>query len=75
MGMSLSDLKPDDPTPFVILSNIYAGVGRWDDVERVREMINDRQLKNFRGYSSWSYIISKRIHKITDETALFPVSK
>uniref|UniRef100_A0A2P2PQW2 Pentatricopeptide repeat-containing protein At2g02750 n=1 Tax=Rhizophora mucronata TaxID=61149 RepID=A0A2P2PQW2_RHIMU len=52
MAMKLSDLKPGDPSPLVILSNIYAGAGRWDDVERIREMINARELRKLPGYSS-----------------------
>lgn len=51
MAKKLSELEPHDPTPFVILSNIYAVQGRWDDVERVREMMNDRGLKKLPGCS------------------------
>ncbi|KAJ9709226.1 hypothetical protein PVL29_000938 [Vitis rotundifolia] len=52
MAKKLSELEPQDPTPFVILSNIYAVQGRWGDVERVREMMNDRGLKKLPGCSS-----------------------
>ena len=51
MAKRLSELEPQDPTPFVILSNIYAVQGRWGDVERVREMMNDRGLKKLPGCS------------------------
>ncbi|OVA09060.1 Pentatricopeptide repeat [Macleaya cordata] len=47
----LSQLEPGDPSPFVILSNIYAGQGRWKDVQRVREMMKDRGLRKLPGCS------------------------
>ncbi|KAF8378410.1 hypothetical protein HHK36_029749 [Tetracentron sinense] len=47
----LSELEPGNPTPLVILSNIYAGQGRWRDVERVREMMENRGLKKLPGCS------------------------
>ncbi|KAJ8760912.1 hypothetical protein K2173_021950 [Erythroxylum novogranatense] len=52
MAMKLSDLNPEDPTSFVILSNIYAGLGRWDDAERSRQMMSDRELTKLPAYSS-----------------------
>lgn len=51
MAMKLIELEPKDPTPFVILSNIYARVGRWGDVERIRQLIEDRGLRKLPGYS------------------------
>ncbi|KAM7464545.1 hypothetical protein LguiA_032666 [Lonicera macranthoides] len=51
MAKKLSELEPENPTPFVILSSIYAGQGRWKDVERVREMMNERGLKKLPGCS------------------------
>ncbi|GMP94097.1 hypothetical protein CsSME_00043684 [Camellia sinensis var. sinensis] len=52
MAKMLSELEPQNPTPFVILSNIYAEQGRWRDAERVRKMMNDRGLKKLPGLSS-----------------------
>ncbi|XP_054823559.1 pentatricopeptide repeat-containing protein At2g02750 [Prosopis cineraria] len=51
MAMKLLDLEPENPTPLVILSNIYAGLGRWRDVEIVRGMIKDIGLDKLRGFS------------------------
>ncbi|KAA8529456.1 hypothetical protein F0562_033745 [Nyssa sinensis] len=51
MAEKLSELEPENPTPFVILSNIYAGQGRWKDAERVRRMMNDGGLKKLPGLS------------------------
>lgn len=52
MAMKLQEMEPENPTPFVILSNIYAGLGRWEDVGRIRQMINDRQLTKLPGISA-----------------------
>ncbi|CAN1187684.1 Pentatricopeptide repeat-containing protein At2g02750 [Linum perenne] len=51
VAMKLVELDPDDPTPIVMLSNIYAGVGRWTDAERIRMRLNNRKLKKLPGYS------------------------
>ncbi|XP_007046203.2 PREDICTED: pentatricopeptide repeat-containing protein At2g02750 [Theobroma cacao] len=52
MAMKLSELEPENPAPFVILSDIYAAVGRWGDAERIRQVIDDRGLRKFPGFSS-----------------------
>ncbi|GLU17128.1 hypothetical protein SLE2022_335220 [Rubroshorea leprosula] len=52
MAVKLSELEPENPSPLVILSNIYAGLERWRDVERIRQMISDRGLKKLPGLSS-----------------------
>lgn len=52
MALQLSELEPENPIPFVILSNIYAGQGKWIDVARIREMMNKRGLIKLFGHSS-----------------------
>ncbi|KAK8317043.1 hypothetical protein V6Z11_A13G080900 [Gossypium hirsutum] len=54
IAIKLSELRPENPEPFVILSSIYTAVGRWGDVERIRLMIDDRGLRKFPGFSSIS---------------------
>lgn len=51
MAIKLSELEPENPTPFVILSNIYAAFGRWRDVERIRGIMGDKGLKKHPGFS------------------------
>ncbi|KAJ4961636.1 hypothetical protein NE237_021546 [Protea cynaroides] len=51
MAVKLSKLEPMNPTPFVILSNLYASQKRWADVERVREMMRERGLRKLPGHS------------------------
>ena len=38
-------LEPDNAANYVLLSNIYATAGRWDEVMTVRAMIKDTTLK------------------------------
>eukprot|EP01018_Ginkgo_biloba_P037426 Gb_17091 [translate_table: standard] len=47
----LFDLKTKDTGHYVLLSNIYATAGRWDDVAKVRTMMKDRGLKKIPGCS------------------------
>lgn len=48
----LFQLEPENPGAFVLLSNIYAGAGRWDDVARVRTRLNDKGMKKVPGCTS-----------------------
>lgn len=42
---NLFKLEPDNTGNYVLLANIYAAVGRWEDVESVRSMMNERGLR------------------------------
>ncbi|KAM7269658.1 hypothetical protein ACFE04_025155 [Oxalis oulophora] len=52
IAMKLSELEPDNPMPFVLLSNIYASLGNWKDSERTRQIIDNRGLSKLSGFSS-----------------------
>ncbi|CAH1417760.1 unnamed protein product [Lactuca virosa] len=41
----LTELEPDEPGNYVIMSNIYAQVGRYSGVEKLRELMTKRELK------------------------------
>uniref|UniRef100_A0ACD6A2K8 Uncharacterized protein n=1 Tax=Avena sativa TaxID=4498 RepID=A0ACD6A2K8_AVESA len=47
----LFSMGPTDATPYVILSNIYAKAGKWEDVARVKKTMRDRGLRKESGYS------------------------
>ncbi|KAK7407347.1 hypothetical protein VNO78_09189 [Psophocarpus tetragonolobus] len=51
MAKKLLDIEPDNPAPLVVLSNIYAGLRKWKDVERVRKIITDKGLDKLSGFS------------------------
>ncbi|KAL2927406.1 hypothetical protein RDABS01_028510 [Bienertia sinuspersici] len=45
----LFELEPTNPGPYVLLSNIYAGASRWDDVAKIRTKLNDLGMKKVPG--------------------------
>eukprot|EP01018_Ginkgo_biloba_P019235 Gb_06193 [translate_table: standard] len=47
----LFDLEPEDAGYYVLLSNIYAAAGRWDDASKVRTMMKEKGLNKTPGYS------------------------
>ncbi|CAI8587833.1 unnamed protein product [Vicia faba] len=51
MAKKLLDMEPENPAPLVILSNIYAALGRWGEVERIRGLITDKGLDKLTGVS------------------------
>eukprot|EP01018_Ginkgo_biloba_P020813 Gb_00194 [translate_table: standard] len=56
----LFDIDPDNGGYYVLLSNIYAGAGRWEDVAKVRSLMKDRGLKKTPGYSLIE--VNNRVH-------------
>lgn len=56
----LLQLEPKHPGSYVFLSNVYAAVGRWEDVERVRTLMKNRGVEKDPG---WSYIeVEGQVH-------------
>ncbi|KAK1665455.1 hypothetical protein QYE76_053614 [Lolium multiflorum] len=47
----LFELEPQDDSSSILLSNIYADLGRWVDVNRLRNMLLDRGIKKEPGCS------------------------
>ncbi|KAM0903397.1 hypothetical protein ACQ4PT_018633 [Festuca glaucescens] len=45
------DLDPLDPAPYVLLSNLYAHAGLWDEVARIRSLMRDKNLSKEIGFS------------------------
>jgi len=48
----LVELEPENSAYYVVLSNLYAEMGRWRDVEKVRILMKDRGLRKDLGCSS-----------------------
>ncbi|KAF9601854.1 hypothetical protein IFM89_023619 [Coptis chinensis] len=65
---NLIELQPENPGNYVVLSNIYAKAGRWNDVDRVRKMMFDCGLKKSPG-GSWVEIGNK-VHGFAVENNL-----
>ncbi|XP_048333027.2 pentatricopeptide repeat-containing protein At2g20540 isoform X2 [Ziziphus jujuba] len=47
----LSELEPDDTGNYVLLSNIYADVGKWESVSKIRKLIRSKSMKKTPGCS------------------------
>jgi pentatricopeptide repeat protein len=56
----LFELDPKNVGYYVLLSNIYAAAGRWNDVVKVRTMMKELGLKKTPGRSS--ILVNKRVH-------------
>ncbi|XP_059077803.1 pentatricopeptide repeat-containing protein At2g13600 [Cryptomeria japonica] len=54
----LLEMKEHDASTYVVLANIYAAVGRWDDAAKIRSMMQERGIKKKPGYS-WIEIKNK----------------
>ncbi|CAN6233649.1 unnamed protein product [Urochloa humidicola] len=59
----LAVLDPGNDGYYVVMSNIYADAGRWEDVARVRRAMKLRGVKKTRGWSSIS--VGGDVHEFT----------
>ncbi|XP_073027319.1 pentatricopeptide repeat-containing protein DOT4, chloroplastic-like [Primulina eburnea] len=48
----LNSLDPENTSYLVVLSNLYAEHGRWEEVEKLRNMIDNKSLKKIMGYTT-----------------------
>lgn len=54
----LLDLEPNKPENYILLSNLYAGAGKWNDVRRTRQRMKDVGLQK-ESACSWIEIQGK----------------
>ncbi|KAA8542894.1 hypothetical protein F0562_024046 [Nyssa sinensis] len=54
------DLDKEDPSTYVLLSNMFAGLCKWDSVGMLRELMETRDVKKMPG-SSWIEINRNRL--------------
>ncbi|KAI3444546.1 hypothetical protein Pfo_001211 [Paulownia fortunei] len=52
VAKKLISLDPENTSYYVVLSNMYADQGRWEEVEKLRSMIDTKSLKKVVGYST-----------------------
>eukprot|EP01018_Ginkgo_biloba_P019039 Gb_39514 [translate_table: standard] len=69
----LIELEPGNAGHYVLLSNIYAKAGRWEDVAKVRTMLKDKGLKKTPGCSLIE--VNNRVHTFLVGDRLHPQSK
>ncbi|XP_061351207.1 pentatricopeptide repeat-containing protein At3g49170, chloroplastic [Gastrolobium bilobum] len=53
--------EPHDPATYILLSNLYASEGRWDDVAAIRKSMKQKKLIKEAGYS-WIEV-ENQVHK------------
>ncbi|CAN4120781.1 unnamed protein product [Withania somnifera] len=64
VAKQLLEIEPENPATYVILSNMYASAGRWEDARRVRELINERAVVKESGKSWTGPILSMKQKRI-----------
>lgn len=70
----LLELEPEDSATYVLLSNMYAGSGKWDYRDRTRQLMKDRGVKKVPG-RSWievknsvhAFFVGDRLHPLADK--------
>ncbi|KAJ4958129.1 hypothetical protein NE237_025240 [Protea cynaroides] len=70
----LFELEPTGIGNYVLLSNIYASAGRWDDVSRVRKLIRKKGMKK-NPACSWVEASNGVIHEFFAADMTHPKSK
>ncbi|EXB53614.1 hypothetical protein L484_005164 [Morus notabilis] len=63
----LFELIPQHDSTYVLLSNMYADVGKWENVAKVRKLMRDRGIKKEPG-CSWIEVESKVHVFLVDDT-------
>ncbi|KAL9298443.1 hypothetical protein ACSQ67_024339 [Phaseolus vulgaris] len=53
--------EPHDPATYILLSNLYASEGRWDDVAAIRKCMKQKKMMKETGYS-WIEV-NNQMHK------------
>jgi pentatricopeptide repeat protein len=66
----LLQLEPQDDAAYVLLSNIYAAAGRWDDVASVRNLMKELRVEKEPGFS-WITVRNK-VHAFFSQDRLHP---
>ncbi|RVW48120.1 Pentatricopeptide repeat-containing protein [Vitis vinifera] len=62
-----------NPGHYVLLSNIYANAGRWEDVAKIRDLMSQRRLKKTPG---WTWIeVDNKSHQFSVGDTTHPRSK
>ncbi|KAI8014051.1 Pentatricopeptide repeat-containing protein [Camellia lanceoleosa] len=74
MSKRLLGFDPHDDSAYVIVANVFAGAGRWEEVKEIRKMMKDRRVRK-EGGRSWIEVQGKvhvflagdRRHERTEE--------
>ncbi|KAM6564093.1 hypothetical protein CsatB_024091 [Cannabis sativa] len=66
-------LEPLNAVPYVVLANMYASVGKWEEVATIRKLMRDRGVRKKPG-CSWIEM-NKQIHVFVAEDSSHPMIK
>ncbi|CAN8292610.1 unnamed protein product [Cochlearia groenlandica] len=66
IAAKLLELEPEKPESYVLLSNLYAGSEKWDDVRRVRQRMKEMSLQKEAG-CSWIELNGKVYSFVVDD--------
>ncbi|XP_042939582.1 pentatricopeptide repeat-containing protein At3g49710-like [Carya illinoinensis] len=72
-GNHFLQLEPPNAAPYVMLANIYASAGKWEEVATIQKLMLDRGVKKKPG-RSWIKV-NKRIHVFVVEDSSHPMIK
>lgn len=61
----LVQLAPESPVYYVVLSNLYAEMGKWDHVEKIRRLMKEMELNKDLGSSSVELEHQEDVLKLT----------
>ncbi|CAL9119436.1 unnamed protein product [Musa textilis] len=73
VAKNILELAPEDPAAYVLLSNLYAEAGRWEDVAMIRRGMKERRLSKEAGLS-WVEM-ENSIHKFHVGDASHPQAR
>ncbi|KAH0459638.1 hypothetical protein IEQ34_012452 [Dendrobium chrysotoxum] len=75
--MRLAELEPNDSSDYVLLSNVYAKAGKWNDVIDVRKSMNEKSMRKDPGWSAvevnkviYSFIASDMRSNVQEEALM-----
>lgn len=66
----LFEIKPGEDSTYILLSNIFAAKGRWDDVSKVRKLMSSQGVKKEPG-CSW-VVVDGRVHVFLSQDGSHP---
>ncbi|CAO2837942.1 unnamed protein product [Amaranthus hypochondriacus] len=66
VGKRLIEQEPEDIGAYLLLSNIYAAQGRWEDVDRVRRLMKEKGLHKEVGYSKADFGVGELDYSAKD---------
>ena len=68
----LFELEPANPGNYILLSNIYASKGKWEEVDKVRDMMKSLDLRKNPG-CSWIEVKNKSIYMKIKSIFILPI--